>query len=310
MRDPIFFEELDRTVVDTNGVQRHNTFSYPYHLHPHTEFFVILEGEMTLLAGEEHVLKAGDAVLISPLVIHGYRSDGTVTFCSMVFEDPLFFDVPRMEEFGAGSCICFLDTERAFPDGELKDVLRAVLRYRQRNHRLLLTLYCRILLTLVLECAYAGDGRCRLTSAGGRDPVEQVVNDERSISAAVLPYIRAHYREKITLNDLARTLRSNRYTVSRLLNESFDGITINRSEIYREFTEVYAEYREQEAHEALEKEIEGLCDRYTAVFRTNLSERFPGILPSVRPIKKSCCNATLIKPDRTQFLSVLLCPFA
>ncbi len=243
MRDPIFFEELDRTVVDTNGVQRHDTFSYPYHLHPHTEFFVILEGEMTLRAGEEHVLKAGDAVLISPLVIHGYRSDGTVTFCSMVFEDPLFFDVPRMEEFGAGSCICFLDTERAFPDGELEDVLRAVLRYRKRNHRLLLTLYCRILLTLVLECAYAGDGRCRLTSAGGRDPVEQVVNDERSISAAVLPYIRAHYREKITLNDLARTLRSNRYTVSRLLNESFGA----------SFSELVNRYRIREACALLEK---------------------------------------------------------
>ncbi len=79
------------------------------------------------------------------------------------------------------------------------------------------------------------------------------------------------------LNDLAIVRDEDEVNHCWLLNESFDGITINRSEIYREFTEVYAEYREQEAHEALEKEIEGLCDRYTAVFRTNLSERFPGI---------------------------------
>ena len=243
MRDPFFFEELSQTVVDTKGVQRYDGFSFPYHLHPHTEFFVIIEGEMTLLAGEEHVLKAGDAVLISPLVIHGYRSEGPVTFCSMVFEDPLFFDIPRMEEFGAGSCICFFDADRSFPDRELEDVIRAVLRYRERNHRLVLTLYCRILLTLVLEYAYAGDGRCRLTSAGGRDPVEQGTHDERSISAAVLPYIRAHYREKIILNDLARTLRSNRCTVSRVLNESFGA----------SFSELVNRYRIREACALLEK---------------------------------------------------------
>ena len=248
MRDSIFFEELSQTVVDTKGVQRFDGFSFPYHLHPQTEFFAIREGEMTLLSGEETVLKAGDAVLISPLVIHGYRSAGRVSFCSMVFEDPLFSDVAHMEEFGAGSRICFLNTERSFPDGELEAVIRAVLRYREKNHRPLLTLYCRLLLTLILDSAYAGDGRCRLTAAGGKDPVSQVAHDERSISAAVLPYIRAHYREKITLNDLARTLQSNRYTVSRVLNESFG----------TSFSELVNRYRIREACALLEKTGDGV----------------------------------------------------
>ena len=79
------------------------------------------------------------------------------------------------------------------------------------------------------------------------------------------------------LNDLAIVRDEDEVNHCWLLNESFEGPSINRSEIYREFTEVYAEYREQEAQEALEKEIEGICDRYTAVFRTNLADRFPGI---------------------------------
>lgn len=79
------------------------------------------------------------------------------------------------------------------------------------------------------------------------------------------------------LNDLAIVRDEDEVNHCWLLNEGFDGTTINRSEIYREFTEVYAEYREQEAQEALEREIEGLCDRYTNVFRANLSGRFPGI---------------------------------
>ena len=79
------------------------------------------------------------------------------------------------------------------------------------------------------------------------------------------------------LNDLAIVRDDDEVNHCWLLNEGFDGTTINRSEIYREFTEVYAEYREQDAHEALEREIEGLCDRYTVVFRSNLTDRFPGI---------------------------------
>lgn len=79
------------------------------------------------------------------------------------------------------------------------------------------------------------------------------------------------------LNDLAIVRDEDEVNHCWLLNDGLDGTSINRSEFYREFTEVYAEYREQEAHEALEREILGLCDRYTAVFRSNLAGRFPGI---------------------------------
>lgn len=79
------------------------------------------------------------------------------------------------------------------------------------------------------------------------------------------------------LNDLAITRDEDEVNHCWLLNETPVDININPSELYREFTEVYSEYREKEAQEALEKEVELLCDRYTEVFRSNLIARFPGI---------------------------------
>ena len=80
------------------------------------------------------------------------------------------------------------------------------------------------------------------------------------------------------LNDLAIVRDKDEVNHCWLLNEDWDGTSINQSELYREFTEVYSEYREREAQDALEKEVEAVCERYTEVFRPNLIERFPGIV--------------------------------
>jgi hypothetical protein len=79
------------------------------------------------------------------------------------------------------------------------------------------------------------------------------------------------------LNDLAITRDEDEVNHCWLLNETSVDININPSEFYREFTEAYSEYREKEAQELLEKEVQMLCERYTEVFRSNLVARFPGI---------------------------------
>ena len=76
-----------------------------------------------------------------------------------------------------------------------------------------------------------------------KDLVSQIPRDERSITAAILPYIQAHYREKVTLNDIARTINSNRYSVSRALN-GYLGTTLS---------EIVNRYRIQEACSLLRK---------------------------------------------------------
>lgn len=78
------------------------------------------------------------------------------------------------------------------------------------------------------------------------------------------------------LNDLAITPDEEDVNHCWLLNEDELGISINPSGLYAEFTEAYADIRAAESAKALEDEVEKLCDNYTAVFRQNLLDRFPG----------------------------------
>ena len=243
MSDAIFLEEFSQTVVDTQGIQHFDEFSFPLHLHPQTEFFLILSGEMWLLTGKKILMRAGDAVFISPLVVHGYESNSPVSFCSMVFEDPLFTEIKNMEEFSAGSYIFMFGTKAAFPEGELEEAFRAVIRYKERNHIPFLKMYCRVLLTLVLDYAFSDEGKQEMIVTDDKDLVSQIAHDERSITAAILPYIQTHYREIITLNDLARVSNSNRYSISRALNGNL-GTTLS---------EIVNRYRIQEACSLLRK---------------------------------------------------------
>ena len=79
------------------------------------------------------------------------------------------------------------------------------------------------------------------------------------------------------LNDLA--IEKDPEDVNRcwLINENGEEVTINQADVYRDFTGVYADMRSAEANLALEKEVDALCERYTAVFRENLSLRFPSV---------------------------------
>ena len=79
------------------------------------------------------------------------------------------------------------------------------------------------------------------------------------------------------LNDLAIDIDPDDVNHCWLINEDWEGITINKSELYRDFTEAYARIREKEADQALEGELDALCRHYTEVFRSNLVQRFPGI---------------------------------
>ncbi len=79
------------------------------------------------------------------------------------------------------------------------------------------------------------------------------------------------------LNDLAVKPEQDDVNLCWLLNEDELGISLHSSELYTDFIEAYTEIRERESEQALEDEVSRLCDSYTAIFRQNLTERFPGI---------------------------------
>ncbi|MBQ9892435.1 MAG: hypothetical protein IJM35_04695 [Bacteroidales bacterium] len=79
------------------------------------------------------------------------------------------------------------------------------------------------------------------------------------------------------LNDLAINRSDDDVNHCWLLSDNEFETTINRGDFYREFTQEYARLRAEEADAALEEEVDNLCNHYTAVFRENLSQRFPAV---------------------------------
>lgn len=79
------------------------------------------------------------------------------------------------------------------------------------------------------------------------------------------------------LNDLAIEKNPEDVNHCWLINDNGEEVSINQADVYRDFTSVYADMRSKEAGQALENEVETLCERYTDVFRDNLLARFPTI---------------------------------
>ena len=79
------------------------------------------------------------------------------------------------------------------------------------------------------------------------------------------------------LNDLAIKRNEDDVNHCWLINEDGENVSINQSELYTDFTEVYADSQARETEIALENEVKALCDNCTESFRNNLIARFPGI---------------------------------
>ena len=79
------------------------------------------------------------------------------------------------------------------------------------------------------------------------------------------------------LNDLAIEKDPDDVNHCWLINDNGEEVSINQADVYRDFTGAYAKMRSAEASQALEAEVDALCERYTDVFRANLAARFPTI---------------------------------
>jgi AraC-like DNA-binding protein/mannose-6-phosphate isomerase-like protein (cupin superfamily) len=64
--------------------------------HMMIEINLVLEGEQIIwIDGEEHRMQVGDVALIPPMLMHAYRSDGTLRYFvfHLQIDDPLFFEL-------------------------------------------------------------------------------------------------------------------------------------------------------------------------------------------------------------------------
>lgn len=209
LRKSIILEPVRASIVDSHGYCKRYDFSYPLHYHPYTELFVCFEGQMTLLADEEIELYAGDIVLISTLTIHGYRSSGNTTFATIIFNDTLFGDIPELMLFNEQMRVHVLKNLSEEEQTRLFGLMDDVIRFYQVNDDPVTECYSRLLLIFLLRHAL------RDTSAELALP-----SDSAQILNQILFEIRSHCTEQFSLSDLEQLVGVNKYTISKLINQS------------------------------------------------------------------------------------------
>jgi len=164
---------------------------------------------MTLLADEEIELHAGEMVLISTLTIHGYRSSGTTTFATIIFNDTLFGDIRELMVFTERMRVHVLKDLSEEEKTRLFGLIDDVIHFFWANDNPVTECYSRLLLIFLLRHALR-DTPSELTLS----------SDSAQILNQILFEIRSHCAEQFSLSDLEQLIGVNKYTISKLINQS------------------------------------------------------------------------------------------
>lgn len=164
---------------------------------------------MTLLADEEIELCAGDMVLISTLTIHGYRSSGNTTFATIIFNDTLFGDIPELMLFNERMHVHVLKNLPKEEQTRLFGLIDDVVHFYQANDDPVTECYSRLLLIFLLRHTLHDMPEERTLSS-----------DSAKILNQILFEIHAHCAEQFSLSDLEQLVGINKYTISKLINQS------------------------------------------------------------------------------------------
>ncbi|MFV0399758.1 MAG: helix-turn-helix domain-containing protein [Oscillospiraceae bacterium] len=173
-----------------------NNLSFYPHIHQQAEMVLVQKGSLTIqVEGQEQSLGPGELAAIFPNTVHSYRSDGESSALFAIYSPTLVGEYSRTLTAMRPSSP-FISAERLHP--EVRYVMNALEGWREDDRLLrgyLILLTGRILESLELE---------RLSR-----------HREDSLLQQQLGYIDEHFRENITLEDVAKALGVSRYHLSR-----------------------------------------------------------------------------------------------
>lgn len=202
-----FLEPADEHPISF-GLHEDDLTKFPLHYHPMIEVVICFDGSLNLLNGETvHSMKKNNIAIISPLAIHGYDSDTSSNNITIVFDEELYIDLPNISLFTANQQITLLNHLTNDQIDLLNDSLQHIAFYYGTQDTLLLSFYCKILLTHLFRFAIADKSNPSIDDLYSAPHIKNILN-----------YIQLHYRESISLNDLAESLSVNRFTISKLIN--------------------------------------------------------------------------------------------
>ena len=231
----------------------HRMLGYRYNWHHQYEFEMVMKGRMKTGAdGRVQLFQAGDFFLINPLVGHASLKQEPDT---MVLT--LHFPMDAFSRFIPAGTACRFnfstsDATRELPGAAMIRHLAVTMMQTAMsgNTELLLALYDSFICTLftILSPQIVHESAVEITS-----------EQEEKISE-MITYIREHFREKITLEDVAELLGYNRTYISTFFKKNC-GISF-----YEYLTMV-----------RLSESIYGLCDNSISLTQIALDSGFPDL---------------------------------
>ncbi len=180
------------------------------HRHEETELIIVLSGTMRITVDTQtYILHPNDTMIINSFAAHAMTTESSGVICSVLFNFPRV--MPYFKRYISTSYVC---NSSLYPDQDDRELCRAVARIARQASRsagngelMLYSLFYHLI--YVLNTKYASQNSEGHTSDPG--------NPQRI--RQVLTYIQNHYREPVTLDDLAKVIHITPQYLSRLFRE-------------------------------------------------------------------------------------------
>ena len=191
---------------------RHGTsLSYKLHFHHHVELVYMFSGKgVAVVDGKEHILKAGDVLVVFPNQLHEYRVGENENFCIAIFRPELLNEYKEMfYTMIPENCVYHSENKSEL----LLDIAGKLPEYCQFDKQHKNNVYRGLLLAFFGELF----SNIKLVKTKQAD---------LSVLKSILVFCNENYKNEINLDAVADNLHVSKYYISHLLNDKL-GIAFN-----------------------------------------------------------------------------------
>lgn len=190
------------TQPETFRIYISRQLSFPEHLHDHTEFLYVCEGQTQIsVESETYRLQCGDCIIIFPGQIHSYRSEAFNRLRILIFAPSLAGSLAQTLQTAVPASPFLKKSE--VPSDALLSLERLADPDSRQNAPL-----CSAWLQVLVSSLMPKLALRKKESSANEPLVYQLIQ-----------YMAEHFREPLSLDSLARALHVNKYYLSHIFSE-------------------------------------------------------------------------------------------
>lgn len=179
-----------------------NTLAFPEHLHAHTEFLYVLEGQTRVSVGTaSYEMKQGDCALVFPGQVHSYYASEANRIWLLIFDTSVTASFQHLLQKVRPVCP-YVSADCVDPDVTL--AVDRLSRLNMEENPALAAAWIQIILGHILP-------RLELT--------EKKQPENEDLTYQLIRYMAEHFQEELSLDSLAKALHVNKYYLSHIFSE-------------------------------------------------------------------------------------------